>query len=97
MIVSIALALPIGRCPPTRGHTPSLASRPAAGGTLRTLALPSFSRQRQPRIEQVRFALDSPLEQAGFEPSVSRSTERTSAAASDLQEETRRHRINQDE
>ena len=40
---------------------------------------------------------DSPLEQAGFEPSVSRSTERTSAAASDLQEETRRHRINQDE
>ena len=41
--------------------------------------------------------LDSPVEQAGFEPSVPRNTERTSAAASDLQEETRRHRINQDE
>jgi len=43
------------------------------------------------------FALDAPVEQAGFEPSVPRNTERTSAAASDLQEETRRHRINQDE
>jgi hypothetical protein len=49
------------------------------------------------KVVGIRFALDSSLEQAGFEPSVPRSTERTSAAASDLQEETRRHRINQDE
>ena len=38
----------------------------------RTLALPSFNRQRQPRIEEVRFAADSPLEESGFEPSVPR-------------------------
>ena len=44
-----------------------------------------------------RWFADSALEQAGFEPSVPRSTERTNAAASDLQEETGRHRINQDE
>ena len=54
-------------------------------------------RWRSPEAMWGKFARDSPLEQAGFEPLVPRSTERTSAAASDLQEETRRHRINPDE
>jgi hypothetical protein len=41
----------------------------------------------------VRFAHDSPLEGAGFEPSVPRRRERRSSAKSDPWEETRRHRV----
>jgi hypothetical protein len=49
------------------------------------------------RCPKVRFVSDSLLEGDGFEPSVPRSREKTSAAVSDLQEKTRRHRISQDE
>ena len=47
--------------------------------------------------DDVRFAVDSPVEEDGFEPSVPRGRERTSRAKSDLQDDNRRRSIRQAE
>ena len=47
--------------------------------------------------QPLKFASDSPLEGAGFEPSVPRSWERTNGAKSDPSEQNRRRRISQAE
>jgi hypothetical protein len=67
-------------------------------GPIRRAVAPYLARRMNERQAYCRIEwLPSVAQVPGFEPSIPRSTERTSAAASDLQEETRRHRINQDE
>jgi hypothetical protein len=81
------------------GHLGNLVPRRLPALTAQRMTAP-VERDRRVGLSptgKVRFALDSPLEGDGFEPSVPRSRERTSDAKSDLQEDNRRRSIRQAE